>query len=107
MTVLVTGATGFVGGAIVRELRVQGRDVRALVRDPTRAPRLASWKVELATGDVTDPESIARAVAGCQQVVHLVAIIRGSETDFEQTMTEGTRSVIRAAREAGRRSDSC
>ena len=41
--ILVTGGTGFVGQAIVHELRAQGRDVRALVRDPARATRLASW----------------------------------------------------------------
>ena len=60
MTVLVTGATGFVGHAIVHELRAQGRDVRALVRDPSRAPRLASWGVELAAGDVTDADERRR-----------------------------------------------
>jgi len=99
--ILVTGGTGFVGHAIVHELRAQGRDVRALVRDPLRAERLASWHAELATGDVTDPASLAAAMDGCTHVVHLVAIIRGSDADFERVMIRGTQNVIAAAREAG------
>ena len=100
MTILVTGATGFVGQAIVRELRVQGRDVRALVREPSRASRLENWSVELATGDVTDAASVAAAARGCSHVVHLVAIPRGSKADFEQTMSLGTQNVIAAAKAA-------
>jgi uncharacterized protein YbjT (DUF2867 family) len=99
--ILVTGATGFVGHAIVHELRAQGRDVRALVRDPRRAERLASWNVELATGDVTDASTLARALDGCTHVVHLVAIIRGSDADFERVMIRGTRNLVEAARVAG------
>ena len=101
MKILVTGGTGFVGHAIVHELRAQGRDVRALVRDPQRAQRLASWHAELATGDVTDPASLGAALDGCTHVVHLVAIIRGSDADFERVMIRGTQNVIAAAREAG------
>src|SRR5262249_4688349 len=99
--VLVTGGTGFVGQAIAHELRAQGRDLRPLVRDAGRAARLASWGAELARGDVTDPASLAAAADGCTHVIHLVAIIRGSDADFERVMTGGTRNVIAAAREAG------
>ena len=101
MKVLVTGATGFVGEAIVHELRAQGRAVRALVRDPRRAGRLESWGVELALGDVTDSDSISAAVTGCTHVIHLVAIIRGSDADFVRVMTGGTRNVLAASHEAG------
>jgi NADH dehydrogenase len=99
--VLVTGGTGFVGRGIVHELRAQGRDVRALVRDPRRAERLANWGVELAPGDVTDAASLRAAVAGCTHVVHLVAIIRGSDAEFERVMIRGTQNVIAAAHAAG------
>ena len=75
--------------------------MRALVRDPAHASRLASWGVELAAGDVTDADSVAAAARGCSHVVHLVAIIRGSDADFERTMAGGTRNVIDAARKAG------
>jgi uncharacterized protein YbjT (DUF2867 family) len=57
--------------------------------------------VELATGDVTDAAGVAAAMDGCSHVVHLVAIIRGSDADFERTMVGGTQNVVAAAREAG------
>jgi uncharacterized protein YbjT (DUF2867 family) len=99
--ILVTGGTGFVGPKIVHALRAQGRDVRALVRRPERASRLAGWGAELATGDVTDPASLRAAVDGCTHVVHLVAIIRGAPSDFHRVMTQGTTNLVAAAKEAG------
>ena len=101
MTVLVTGGTGFVGPHVVHALRVHDIPVRALVRDPARATRLAAWGVELAAGDVTDPASLRAACEEVDAVVHLVAIIRGRPEDFEQVMSEGTRNVVAAAQEAG------
>ncbi len=101
MKVLVTGGTGFVGSRIVHELRAQSRDVRALVRRPERAGRLSSWGASLAEGDVTDAESVRRAVAGCTHVVHLVAIIRGRDADFRRVMVDGFANVLAAAREEG------
>src|SRR5205085_8231516 len=52
-------------------------------------------------GDVTDPASLERAVAGCEAVVHLVAIITGTPADFERVMTQGTRNLVAASRKAG------
>ena len=101
MTVLVTGGTGFVGPHVVHALRARDTVVRALVRDPARGSRLASWGVELAVGDVTDPDSLHAACGGVDAVVHLVAIIRGRPADFERVMAEGTRNVVAAAQEAG------
>ena len=101
MTILVTGATGFIGPKVVHALRAQGREVRALVRHPERAAHLASLGVELATGDITDPESLRAAVAGCTHVVHLVAIIQGSPAEFQRVMTQGTNDLVAAAKEAG------
>ena len=101
MTVLVTGATGFVGSHVVHALRARDLPVRALVRDPKRTSRLTAWGVDLAQGDVTDKASVRRALAGVDYVVHLVAVIKGSRTDFERTMVEGTRNVVAAAQEAG------
>jgi uncharacterized protein YbjT (DUF2867 family) len=101
VTVLVTGGTGFVGPHVVHALRAQETPVRALVRDPARATRLAAWGVELAPGDVTDPASLRAACEGIDAVVHLVAIIRGRPADFERVMSEGTRNVVAAAQEAG------
>jgi NADH dehydrogenase len=101
MTVLVTGGTGFIGPHVVHALRAKDAPVRALVRNPARATRLAAWGVELAPGDVTDPASLRVACEGVDAVVHLVAIIRGKPADFERVMSEGTRNVVAAAREAG------
>ncbi|HKC77629.1 MAG TPA: complex I NDUFA9 subunit family protein [Gaiellaceae bacterium] len=101
MTVLVTGGTGFIGPHVVHRLRTTDTPVRALVRDPARAGRLAAWGVELATGNVTDPASLRAACDGVDTIVHLVAIIKGSPADFERVMSEGTRNVVAAAQEAG------
>jgi uncharacterized protein YbjT (DUF2867 family) len=101
MTVLVTGGTGFVGPHVVHALRARELPVRALVRNPQRASRLAAWGVELAQGDVTEPASLRAALEGVDAVVHLVAIIKGSSADFERVMAQGTRNVVAAAKDAG------
>jgi uncharacterized protein YbjT (DUF2867 family) len=101
MKVLVTGGTGFVGGHVIHALRAQDRPVRALVRDPQKGARLAGWGCEVVQGDVSDPAALRRAVEGCQAVVHLVAIRRGSAADFERVMVQATRDLIAAAKEAG------
>ena len=99
--ILVTGGTGFVGPKIVRRLRAEERPVRCLVRHPDRGKELAAWGCELAQGDVTDPESLRRALAGCEVVVHLVAIIQGKPEQFERVMVQGLKNVVGAAKEAG------
>jgi NADH dehydrogenase len=101
VTVLVTGGTGFIGPHVVHTLRVADTPVRALVRKPAHAGRLAAWGADLATGDVTDQASLRAACDGVDAVVHLVAIIKGRADDFERVMSEGTRNVVAAAQEAG------
>jgi NADH dehydrogenase len=101
MRILVTGGTGFVGPRVVHALRAHGRDVRALVRRPERGAQLAGLGAELAGGDVTDPVSLRAALEGCTHVVHLVAIIKGRPQDFDRVMTQGTRNLVAAAKEAG------
>jgi NADH dehydrogenase len=99
--ILVTGGTGFIGPKVVHALRARELPVRALVRDRARASSLAAWGAELVEGDVTDPESLRRAVEGCDAVVHLVAIIVGRPGDFERVMNQGTRDLVAAAEGAG------
>ena len=101
MTVLVTGGSGFIGPHVVHTLRVRDVAVRALVRDPGRASRLAAWGAELVEGDVTDAASLAKACEGVDAVVHLVSIIKGSPADFDRVMTGGTRNLVAAAQDAG------
>ena len=101
--IFVTGGTGFVGPRVVHALRERDQPVRALVRDPGghSATTLAAWGSELLQGDMTDRESLRRAVEGSEAVVHLVAIRQGSADQFRRVMEEGTRELVAAAKEAG------
>jgi NADH dehydrogenase len=103
MHVLVTGATGFVGSALVPALRRHGHTIRALVRSETAA--LAALEgVETVRGDVTDPAGLPAAVAGVDAVVHLVGIIDETPSKgatFQRIHVDGTRHVVDAARAAG------
>jgi uncharacterized protein YbjT (DUF2867 family) len=101
MKILVTGGTGFVGPKIVNAFVDAGHWVRVLERKPGTWKRAGLHCQEAAEGDVTDADSLRRAAAGCDAVVHLVAIITGSPRDFEHVMEQGTRNVIAAAQEAG------
>jgi uncharacterized protein YbjT (DUF2867 family) len=98
--ILVTGGTGFVGGHVVHELRGRDLPVRCLVRDLRKGAKLAAWGSELAEGDVRDPESLRRALAGADTVIHLVAIRQGREEDFRRVMVDGTRYLIAGSKEA-------
>src|ERR1051325_3836319 len=77
--VLVTGATGFVGGYVVRELVVRGYEPVCLVRNPERlgekVPSGIRGKVASVRGDLHEWEALTRAAAGCQAAIHLVGII--------------------------------
>jgi NADH dehydrogenase len=99
--ILVTGGTGFVGGHVVQALHANDQDVRALVRNRANGSKLETLGVELAEGDVTSPESLRRAVAGVDTVIHLVAIRQGKQEQFQRVMVEGTRDLLAAAKEAG------
>jgi uncharacterized protein YbjT (DUF2867 family) len=109
-TVLVTGASGFVGSYVVPALVSDGHRVIGLVRNEDGGrlvqSRLASaglGQVEVRHGDVTRPETLARALDGVDAVVHLVAIPRdyNGGADLRLVNTEGTRNVVEAARSAG------
>ena len=101
--ILVTGGTGFIGPRVVNALRGRNLPVRALVRNSSTeaAATLAAWGAELAQGDTTQPESLRRAVDGCDVVVHLVAIRQGPREEFRRVMEEGTRDLVAASSEAG------
>jgi uncharacterized protein YbjT (DUF2867 family) len=99
--ILVTGGTGFVGGHVVHALRDAGRSVRALVRDPGAAGELEALGCELVEGDMTEPQTLGRALDGVACVVHLVAIRQGKDEQFERIMSRGTRDLVDAAHGAG------
>jgi uncharacterized protein YbjT (DUF2867 family) len=100
--ILVTGGTGFVGPRIVHALRAADRPVRVLARRPERQGELRAWGCEVVQGDMADADSLRRAVAGCEAVVHLVALPPFSgEAAVERVMVQGTASLLAAAGEAG------
>jgi len=104
--VLVTGATGFVGWHVARQLLERGERVRALVRDPARgAKALAELEgIEAVPGDLRDEESLARAVGGCGTVYHVAADYRlwaPRPEEMYRSNVDGTRSLLAAARRAG------
>ena len=72
--ILVVGGTGFVGTKVAHALRAAELPVRVLARRPERQDQLRSWGCEVVEGDMTDAESLRRAVEGCTTVVHLVAL---------------------------------
>ena len=96
--ILVTGGTGFVGPKVVHALRAAEKRVRCLVRKTSGAETLSAWGSELAEGDMTDVESLRRAVEGCDAVVHLVAIRQGRAEQFRRVMEQGTSVLVEAAK---------
>jgi len=105
MKVLVTGATGFVGREITRQLQASGHVSRLLVREASAPPAraLASCHaVEVHTGDVLIANTLAPAFVNCDAVIHLVGIISevGRQT-FERVHTDATRNVLASAKQAG------
>jgi dihydroflavonol-4-reductase len=106
MRALVTGATGKIGNAVARGLADRGDEVIALVRDAARARELLPEGIELAVGDVTDPESVARACAGIEAAFNCMGLFEQWLPDpkaFDRVNAEGARNVVGAAREAGAR----
>ncbi len=97
--VLITGATGFLGGALALKLAAQGAHVRALVRSPQKAGFLPP-EIERFSGDVTDVETMRRAAEGCAVVFHVAAVFSGVAPQFAVNV-DGTRAVVAAAGEAG------
>ena len=104
MTTLVTGATGYLGSELVRELRRRERPVRALARSDAAAQRIADSGAEIVLGDVTDPGSLPAALDGVDHVFHLAGVV-GHRARDEQRLTavnvDGSANLLAAARDAG------
>lgn len=88
--VLVTGATGLIGGNVCRLLAAEGVPVRGLVRDEAAARPIADLGVELRHGDVLDTESVAAAADGCAAVIHTAAVLGGTHQDVAQQAAVNT-----------------
>jgi len=98
VTVLVTGASGLLGGAVARALVARGDDVRTLQRRPSGVAGAHD-----VLGSVTDPDAVARAVDGVEAVVHLAAKVSlaGDASEFREVNVRGTRTLLDAAERAG------
>ena len=104
MKALVTGATGFVGGAVARALVRAGVDVRVLARSQSDTQNLSGLPLERLEGDLLNPASLRTALAGCQQLYHVAAYYALWAKDpsiFYDINVTGTRNVLAAARLAG------
>jgi nucleoside-diphosphate-sugar epimerase len=99
MKVLVTGASGFIGGHVVDQLQAEGHDVTALVRPTSDTAHLRKVEARLAVGDVTDAESLRRAAAGQDCVIHTAAIVGtyGRWQDYLEVGVRGTQNMLGAA----------
>src|SRR4051794_41385107 len=98
---LLTGATGYIGGRLMRRLIADGREVRALARHPER---LAGEPVQVVEGDVITGEGLRRALDGCQTayyLVHSMAPGAGPNRAFADLDPRAADTVPRAAPEAG------
>ena len=101
--ILLTGATGTVGSALLRRLTGTGEPVRCLVRDPRRLGD-HRVRVQIALGDLTDPPSFRHALRGVSTVVHLAASIRDQpHASIEELNAVATLRLVRAAERAGAR----
>ncbi|MBV8831331.1 MAG: NAD(P)H-binding protein [Acidobacteriaceae bacterium] len=97
-SVLVSGASGFLGSSICRTLASQGVSVRALVRDRRKAGALEQFGIEAVTGDVTDPATLETPVKGVDTIIHSAALIGPPSLPwnaFEAVNVAGTRNLRR------------
>lgn len=102
MTILITGATGFLGGALTVELLRRGEHVRVLARSEQRARSRFGTAVEIVEGEITDPLQVRRAVNGVEVIYHLAGRLYHPATPAEvyyRTHVEGTRVLLAACRE--------
>ncbi len=102
--ILVTGATGFTGGALAIELRRRGHGVRALVRSGSATTRLERSGVDLVYGDLRSPDDVNRAVAGVSLIYHIAAVFRTAghpDAFYHDVNVGGTANVLEAAARQG------
>ncbi len=100
--ILVTGASGYIGGRLVPQLVAKGHSVRCLARDPRKVSG-RGWgdQVEVVAGDVLDRGSLAPALAGCAAAYYLVHAMAGGEREFEERDRQAARNFADAAAVAG------
>src|SRR6476620_10680304 len=101
---LVTGAAGFLGSHVTRQLTARGADLRVLLRPSSNNRAIADLPLEYVTGDLRDPASLERALAGVQRVFHVAADYRlwsRRSQDIYDSNVGGTKNLLAAAKRAG------
>jgi dihydroflavonol-4-reductase len=104
MKCFVTGATGFLGSHVARQLQTNGADLRLLVRTSSQTGNIDDLQAERVLGDLRDGESLKRGMNGCEFVFHVAAdyrlwAVNGQE--LYQSNVDGTRNILQAARDSG------
>jgi len=100
MTTLVTGASGFLGSHVARQLVARGEDVRVMMRPSSTNRAIADLSLEYVTGDLRDPGSVARATRGVKRVFHVAADYRlwaKRKEDIYDSNVGGTKNLLEAA----------
>jgi dihydroflavonol-4-reductase len=103
MKCFVTGASGFLGSHVARQLQAAGADLRLLVRSSSRTDNIAEIRAERVIGDLRDLDSLKRGMAGCEFVFHVAADYRLWAIDGKElydSNVEGTRNILKAARDS-------
>jgi nucleoside-diphosphate-sugar epimerase len=102
-TIALTGATGFIGGALARQLEAAGWQIRALIRPPSLGARQAGVATKWINGDLEDLDSLRRLIHSVYAVVHCAGAVRGaSQTDFNRVNVDGVARLVQAATEQHR-----
>jgi len=104
MKCFVTGATGFLGSHVARQLLARGADLRLLVRPTSRLENISDLAAERVVGDLRDLDSLRKGMSGCEVVFHVAADYRlwaPDRQELYQSNVEGTRNILQAARDSG------
>ncbi len=100
MKVGVTGATGFIGGRLLKRLLSEGYEVKCLVRDKAKASVLQKLGAETYIGDLSDPDSLKDFPQGCEYIYHIAAFVSdwGKKYDFYKSNVQATKILLEASR---------
>src|SRR3990167_8767150 len=95
--ILVTGSSGFIGSVLANRLSQQNKRVKALVRVGGDISKIQNKNLKISYGDIRDYDNVDQAVEGCDQIVHLAGITKGSLAELNEVNLVGLKNILRAA----------